>query len=240
MTRPKTLEARPARARRPPSPILRPAQAKYLDSLRPLRDVLVAEMEKYAAENDIPIALPDLGRLLETLAASRPAGRILEIGAAIGYGTLRLARGAREGKVVTIERDPARIAVARQYLETGGVLSRVELLEGEALEVLRGVRGPFDLVYIDGDKRDYRRCLDLTLPLVTVGGFIVVDNLLWHGAIADPNLRAPGDTDAREIERFNPYFMIHPQLATVLLPVGDGVGLGVKKKLTIRELGGPF
>jgi len=235
-----TARDRPAKTRRAPSPILRPAQAKYLETLRPFRDALVAEMEKYAAENDIPIALPDLGRLLEALAGSRPAGRILEIGAAIGYGTLRLARGAREGKVVTIERDPARIAVARQYLETGGVLARVELLEGEALEVLRGVRGPFDLVYIDGDKRDYRRCLDLTLPLLAIGGYVVVDNLLWHGSIADPKLVAPGDTDAREIERFNPYFMIHPQLSTVLLPLGDGVGLGVKKKMTIRELGGPF
>ena len=82
-------------------------------------------MEKYAHENDIPIALPDLGRLLEALAASRPAGRCLEIGSAIGYGTLRLARGARDGQVVTIERDAARIAIARQYLETAGVLPRV-------------------------------------------------------------------------------------------------------------------
>lgn len=227
-------------SKRPASPILRPAQARYLETLRPFRDALVAEMEKYAQENDIPIALPDLGRLLEALAASRPAGRMLEIGSAIGYGTLRLARGAREGRIVTIDRDPARIAIARQYLETAGVIDRVEFLEGEALEVLRGVRGPFDLVYIDGDKRDYRRCLDLTLPLLSVGGMVVVDNLLWKGAIADPKLRAEDDTAAREIERFNPYFMIHPQLATVLLPLGDGVGLGVKKKLTIRELGGPY
>jgi len=104
--------------------------------------------------------------------------------------------------------------------------------------VLRGVRGPFDRVYIDGDKRDCRRCLDLTLPFLAVGGMVVVDNLLWKGAIADPKLRAEDDTAAREIERFNPYFMIHPQLATALLPLGDGVG--VKKQLTIRELGGPF
>ena len=62
----------------------------------------------------------------------------------------------------------------------------------------------------------------------------------WHGSIADPKLRAEDDPEAREIERFNPYFMIHPQLATVLLPLGDGVGLGVKKKITIREMGGPF
>lgn len=227
-------------SKRKPSPILRPAQERYIESLRPFRDPLLAEIEAFAAAESVPIAHPELGRLLEALAASRPSGRVLEIGTAIGYGALRLARGAREGGVVTIERDPARIRIARQYLETGGVIDRVELLEGEALEALRGVRGPFDLVYIDGDKRDYRRCLDLTLPMLTVGGTVVVDNLLWKGRIAEPRLRVDDDAALRELERFNPYFMIHPQLATVLLPIGDGVGLGVKKKLTIRELGGPF
>jgi predicted O-methyltransferase YrrM len=68
----------------------------------------------------------------------------------------------------------------------------------------------------------------------------VVDNLLGHGAIADPSLREEGDRAATEIEKFNPYLMIHPQLATVMLPLGDGVGLAVKRRITMRELGGPF
>lgn len=222
------------------SPILRPRQERYLRSLLPPRDALAREMERFAADNDVPIARPELARLLETLAASRPAGRVLELGTAIGYGTLALARGAREGRVLTVDRDPARLALARGYLERARVIERVELLEGEALTVVQTVVGPFDLVYIDGDKQDYRRALDLTLPKVAVGGYVVIDNLLWKGAIGDPALRADGDRSAMEIERFNPYFIIHPQLATVLLPLGDGVGLAVKRKPTIRELGGPF
>lgn len=117
---------------------------------------------------------------------------------------------------------------------------RVELLQGEALEVLRGVCGPFDLAFIDGDRRDYRRRFDLTLPPLTVGRIVVVDSLLGKGSIADRKLRAEGDAAALEIERFNPYFMIRPQLATAFLPRGGGVGLGVEGKMTICELGGPY
>jgi caffeoyl-CoA O-methyltransferase len=226
--------------KRQPSPILRPKQERYVRSLLPPRDALLREMEAYAAEHDVPIARVELARLLEALAASRPAGRCFEVGTAIGYGTLALARGARDGRVLTVDRDPARLALARGYLERAGVLPRVELLEGDALAVAREVQGPFDLVYLDGDKGDYRRALDTLLPKMALGGFVVVDNLLWHGSIADPTLRDDDDRAAFEIERFNPYLMIHPQLATVMLPLGDGVGLGVKKKPTIRELGGPF
>jgi predicted O-methyltransferase YrrM len=232
--------ARRAKRARPSSPILRPKQERYLRSLLPPRDAVRREMEAHAAEHDVPIARVELARLLEALAASRPAGRCFEVGTAIGYGTLALARGAREGRVVTVDRDPARLALARGFLERAGVLARVELVEGDALETARTIAPPLDLVYLDGDKDDYRRLLDLLLPKVAIGGYVVVDNLLWHGSIADPSLRDDDDRAAAAIEKFNPYLMIHPQLATVMLPLGDGVGVGVKRKPTIMEMGGPF
>ena len=197
-------------------------------------------MERVAAAERIPIARPDLARLLEALAAVTPAGRLLEVGTAIGYGTLHLARGASGGRVVSIDADAERLERARSYLARAGVGERVELVHGRALEVLPGLAGPFDLAFLDADKRDYRRCLDLVVPMLVLGGRVVIDNLLWHGRIADPSLRPEGDVEAEAIERFNPYFTIHPQLATVLLPVGDGVGLGVKRRVTMREMGGPY
>lgn len=226
----------------PADPILRPRQARYLDKLRPPRDPLCAEMERFAAEADVPIAHPDLARLLEALAAVKPDGRCLEVGTAIGYGTLHLARGATAGRVVSLDRDGEGQARARGFLERAGVAARVELVETEALEYLgRTESDPgFDLVFLDGDKKDYRRCLDLVLPRMPVGGRIVVDNLLWHGAIGDPTLRDDDDESADAIEAFNPYFTIHPQLATVVLPLGDGVGLAVKRRPTMREMGGPI
>lgn len=226
--------------KRPADPVLRPRQARYLERLRPPPDALRAEMEEVARREGIPIAHPELARLLEAIAAVAPAGRVLEIGTAIGYGTLHLARGARQGRVVTIDRDVAIQARAASYLERAGVAARVEMIQGPALEILARLEGPFDLVYLDADKTEYRRCLDLALPLVPVGGRIVVDNLLWQGRIADPSLRPEGDRVAEAVERFNPYFLIHPQLAASILPVGDGVGFAVKRRETMRELGGPY
>ena len=223
--------------------ILRPAQERYLERLQPPRDALLAEMEEHARRDGIPIADPEVGRLLEVLARGCGARRIVEIGTAIGYGALRLARGAPEARVVTIDRDPAMLAAARGYLERAGVLERVELVEGEALAALARLEPPFDLAWVDAAKADYRRYLDRLLPMLVVGGLLVFDNVLWKGRVAEPpeDDGADGaDATADHLRAFNGYLMIHPQLAASVLPLGDGVGLAVKTKPTILEQGGPY
>ncbi|HEV2856614.1 MAG TPA: O-methyltransferase [Thermoanaerobaculia bacterium] len=221
--------------------ILRPEQEAYLERLLPPRDPLLREMEEQARREAIPISDPEVGRLLAILARSTGARLILEIGTAIGYGALCLARGAPQARVVSIDKDPERLATARRYLEQGGVAGRVELVEGAALDVLHRLQGPFDLVYIDAVKAEYRRYLDQVIPNLRVGGLIVCDNLLWGGSVAEPS-ESPGedDRDADALRAFNGYLMMHPQLQAVVLPLGDGVGLATKLKPTILEMGGPY
>jgi len=228
--------------------ILRPEQERYLERLQPPRDPLLVEMEAYAAEHDVPISDPEVGRRLELLAAAvaRPGPplsggappRILELGTAIGYGALLLARAAPEARVVTIDRDPAMLERARGYLERAGVADRVELVEGEALEALERVEGPFALAYVDAEKVHYRRYLDHILPKLAVGGMVAFDNLLWKGWVAEP----PEEEDeaAGALRAFNGYLMIHPQLRAQVLAIGDGFGLATKTKPTVLEMGGPF
>ncbi len=220
--------------------ILRPGQERYLERLLPPRDALLAEMEAQAARDDVPISDPEVGRLLEVLARGGRARRIVEVGTAIGYGTLCLARGAPEAQILSIDTDPARLATARGYLERGGAMQRVELVEGEALAVLPDLAPPIDLAYVDAVKTEYRRYLDLLLPKLAVGGMIVFDNLLWKGWIAEPPEDDEEDDSARALRAFNGYLMSHPQLSAVVLPLGDGVGLATKTRPLMTELGGPW
>jgi len=219
--------------------ILHPEQESYLDRLLPPRDAVLREMEERAARENIPISDPEVGKLLGILARSTGARRILEIGAAIGYGAIWLARGAPEARVTSVDIDPERLAAARGYLERAGVASQVELIEGAALEVIHRLDGPFDLVYVDAVKTEYRKYLDLVLPKLRVGGVIVCDNLLWGGQVAAPD-EDREDPDADALRSFNGYLMMHPQLQAVVLPLGDGVGLATKIKPTMFEMGGPF
>jgi predicted O-methyltransferase YrrM len=220
--------------------ILHPEQESYLDRMLPPRDALLREMEDLAHRDDIPITDPEVGRLLGVLARATGARNILEIGTAIGYGTLWLARGAPEARVTTIDISPQKIATARGFLERGGVLGRVELIEGAALEVLHRLPGPFDLVFIDAVKSEYRRYLDLSLPKLRLGGTLVFDNLLWGGRVAAPSEEEEDDADTDALRAFNGYLMMHPQLDAVLLPLGDGTGLATTTKPTGMEMGGPF
>lgn len=221
-----------------PGLLLLPEQERYLERLLPPRDPLLREMEERAAQDDIPISDPEIGRFLGILARATGARLIVEIGTAIGYGALCLARGAPEARVVSIDTDPERLAVARGYLERAGVADRVELIEGAALEVLPRLTGPFDLAYVDAVKKEYRRYLDQLVPKLRLGGVVALDNLLWKGWVADPPDEDDADADA--LRAFNGYLMMHPQLQAVVLPYGDGLGVATKVKPTIMEMGGPY
>lgn len=220
--------------------ILREGQERYLERLLPPRDSLLQEMERISVEEDIPSSDPEVGRLLQILAAGVKARRVLEVGTAIGYGTLCMARGAPEAQVVSIDADPDRLARAEGFLTRGEVADRVELVEGEALKVLPDLEGPFDLAYLDAVKREYKHYLDLVLPLLSIGGMVVIDNLLWKGRVAELPEDEEEDDTTRSVRAFNPYFCIHPQLKAMVLPLGDGVGVGTKIQPTVREMGGPF
>ncbi len=217
---------------------MRAATARYLKRLRPPLDAATAEIERAAHARGDEIVSPDVARLLETVAALEPAGRVLELGTGGGYGTLHLARGVREGQVVTVDRDAAALAIAASILDQAGVGSRVERVQAEALDFLTGAVGPFHLVVVDIEPRDARRCVDLALPLLTVGGRLVVLRTLGRGPVGEATRE--DDPVQWQRESLHPYLLIHPQLAAVLLPIGEGVVIGVKRRPTIREMGGPF
>jgi caffeoyl-CoA O-methyltransferase len=209
--------------------IIRPEQAEYLERLTPLNTGLVAEMEQYAAEHRVPIADREVARFLEITARSTGARRVLEIGMAIGYSALHLARGLPEGgRVVTIEPSEEMIAQSEHYLGRSGLRERVSIERGFALEVLPRMTETFDMVFLDALKEEYVEYLELSLPLLRVGGVVVADNLLWGGQVAG-EISSTGETASTQaLREFNQVFIRHPQLLSLVLPVGDGLGYAVK------------
>jgi predicted O-methyltransferase YrrM len=209
--------------------ILRREQAEYLDRLLPPSDKLLAEMESYAAEHRVPIADREVAQFLEITARAIQAKRVLECGMAIGYSVIHLARAMPEnGLIVTIDPSDEMISVAEGYFARAGVRERVQIEKGYALEVIPRLNETFDLLFIDAVKEEYRGYLDLALPKLRTGGVIICDNLLWGGQVAG-EIRSPDQESSTEaLREFNQYFVSHPQLRAEVLPVGDGLGYGVK------------
>ena len=209
--------------------IIHREQAEYLDRLLPANDALLAEMEAYAAEHRVPIADREVARFLEITARAINARSVLEIGMAIGYSVVHLARALPAGGlVVTIDPDDEMIRLSEHYLSRAGLRDRVRIERGRALGVIPRLSDSFDLVFIDALKEEYKGYLDLALPLLRADGVVIVDNLLWGGQVAG-EIGAPDQKSSTEaLREFNEYFVNHPQLLAEVLPVGDGLGYGVK------------
>lgn len=209
--------------------IIRPEQAEYLERLTPANVGLVAEMEAYAAEHRVPIADREVARFLEITARATGARRVLEIGMAIGYSALHFARALPEGgEVVTIEPSEEMIARATDYLGRAGLGGRVTIERGLALDVMPRLAGAFDIVFLDAVKTEYAAYLELALPLLRAGGVVLADNLLWGGQVAGEIRSQEQTASTQALREFNQIFVRHPQLLSVVLPFGDGLGYGVK------------
>ena len=209
--------------------IIQREQAEYLERLLPASTGIVAEMEADAERNRVPIADREVALFLEITARAAGARRVLEIGMAIGYAVLHLLRGmGADGRVVTIEPSEEMITRAGEYFRRAGVSERVRVERGYALEVIPKLEDEFDLVYLDAMKEEYEDYLELSLPLLRTGGVVIADNLLWGGQVAG-EIRAPDQQHSTEaLRRFNQRFVNHKNLRGVVLPVGDGLGYGVK------------
>jgi predicted O-methyltransferase YrrM len=210
--------------------ILEEVVERYLSDLRPERSPVMAEMEEHAERDSIPIVHWETGRLLAVLCrALDPV--VLEVGTAIGYSTLHMAEQLSRGRIVTLERDPERAAQARDYLERGGVADRVELVEGDALETLPRLDGPFDLLFVDASKGEYARYIELAEPKLTEHALMVVDNLLMSGEVAlpeDAETRWNPDSLA-SARRLNSSLLASEDWLACVLPVGDGIGIAARR-----------
>jgi caffeoyl-CoA O-methyltransferase len=165
------------------------------------------------------------GRLLETLAFTTRARRVLEFGTFTGYSALAMAAALPpDGKVVTLEVSPEHAEIARRHIGNSPYEDRIELRLGPALESLEDGDGPFDLVFIDADKPSYPMYYEAALERLSDHGLIVVDNTLWSGDVVDERQPDPDDTTLA-LRRFNDRVLRDERVVCVILTVRDGVTL---------------
>lgn len=210
--------------------IVTEAVSQYLSQLREAPDAVLAEMEAQAADEGIPVVVPETGALLNVLARACGARQVLEVGTAIGVSTLYLARALPVGgKVVSFEIDEARHSAARQYLDRAGVSDRVELRLQDAREGLATLSGGFDLAFIDGVKAQYGDYLEAAIPLLRSGGVLAVDNVLMSGTVAEERSDSHWtEEQIASMRVLNRRLTSDPQMIATVTPVGDGVLVGVR------------
>jgi predicted O-methyltransferase YrrM len=175
----------------------------------------------------VPIS-PGGGAALRFLASVLDARAVVEIGTGTGVSGLWMLRGMRaDGVLTTVDIEAEHQRLAREgYAEAGVPSQRVRTIAGSALDVLpRLTDGHYDLVFCDGDKREYAAYLSEALRLLRPGGVVAFDNALWHDRVADPSRR---DEETVAIRELNRTVAEHDSLLSVLLPVGDGL-LAAKK-----------
>jgi caffeoyl-CoA O-methyltransferase len=195
---------------------------EYLYRLLPERDAVISEIEDYAAKHDVPIIGPAVARMLALFVQVSGAKRIFEMGSAIGYSTIWLARAAGpKGKVIYTDGNPENARRAKEYFRRAGVAKRIEVQVGNALELVKKTRGSFDLIFNDVDKHQYPDALHAALPKLKRGGLFITDNTLWSGKAARP--APPDDVNTLGVQEFNRQVYASKELYPVLIPLRDGV-----------------
>jgi len=163
-------------------------------------------------------------RFLKILARLIGAKRILEIGTFAGYSALSMAEALpKDGELITCEIDKEAIAFAKRYFNLSVHGKKITILEGAALDSIKSISGPFDMVFIDADKENYSNYYELILPMMRSGGLMAVDNVLWSGRVLDPK-----DKSDKAIHQFNERVARDERIESVLLTVRDGLSCIVK------------
>jgi caffeoyl-CoA O-methyltransferase len=201
----------------------------YIDGLVPPRFPEMQAMENEADKTDFPIVGPASGYLLYQVARMISSRRVFELGSGFGYSTAWFARAVAEnggGEVYHVVWDEELSNQARTHLAALGYDGLIHYHIGEAVQILRETNGPFDLIFNDINKEDYADSLPVIAEKLRPGGVLIVDNMLWHGNIFDPNDQTPA---TESIHKLTGLLTRSPDWISTLVPIRDGVMLAYKK-----------
>lgn len=211
--------------------IVYPYITSYIRGEITQRTGILRELEDYAEKNAVPIVQPETAKLLEALMCIKRPLRILEVGCAIGYSAILMSQYLDEkGSITTLEWDADMAETARKNIGKAGLSDKITVIHNDAKEVLPTLTGEYDVIFLDGPKAHYIYMLNDCIRLLKKGGILISDNILYKGMIADDeHVIRRKITIVKRLRRFISAQMQRKELETVILPLGDGVTVAVKK-----------
>ena len=198
----------------------------YMRGLIPPRDAVLNEMEDFAKKHQVPIVGPLVGRVLHQLARLVDAGRVFEMGSAIGYSTIWFARAVRSGGMVYYsDGRKTNASKADDYMKRAGVREKVVISTGNSLDLIDQVKGEFDIIFNDVDKHYYPEVYRKAAGRVRVGGLFITDNVLWSGNVVDASIT---DEDTKGVREFNKLLFGDDRYYSTMIPLRDGLAIGLR------------
>lgn len=204
----------------------------YIHSLERSNGEVCDEIEEFAHQTNVPIIRKEMESFLRVLIEIKKPKRILELGTAIGYSAILMANTMSEDcRITTIENYDKRIPIARDNFKRAGVEEKVELLEGDALEILQKINEPYDFVFMDAAKAQYLVYLKEIMRLLPVGGILIVDNVLQDGELVESRyaVERRNRTIHSRMREYLYEVKNMKELETTIIPIGDGITLSVRK-----------
>ena len=205
----------------------------YIRSLVVPESAVIEAIEQEALRDRVPIIRKEMQSFLKVLLMIKRPMRILEVGAAVGFSSILMSEYMPEGgHITTIENYDKRIPIARANFKRAGKEEQIDLIEGDALEVMHGLEGPYDLIFVDAAKGQYIHYLPEVMRLLGTDGVLVSDNVLQEGDIIESRFAVErrNRTIHSRMREYLYELKHHDQLQTSIIPLGDGVALSVKRR----------
>lgn len=205
----------------------------FINSLDAGNTPFLDEIESEALSANVPIVRKDMQGFLKFECLTRKPKNILEVGTATGFSALLMAEYTpADTKITTIEKYEKRIPVAKENFKRGKMEERITLLEGDAADLLKELKGPFDFVFMDAAKGQYPNFLPEIIRLLTPGGVLITDNVLQDGDVLESRYAVTrrNRTIHTRMREYLYEIKNHPLLDTVILTVGDGAAVSVKRE----------
>lgn len=199
----------------------------YIKSLLPKVEGELGELRNYAIENSVPIIHDEVGQFIKVMLQIKKPIKILELGTAIGYSAILMCKNSPDNsKITTIERDPKMIEIANDNLKKYGFDNRVNIIQGDCLEVLESMNEEFDFIFMDAGKGHYNHFLSHCTRMLKKDGIIVADNVLFRGMVASNDLvKRRKITIVKRMRKFLDLVSNDNDLITSVIPMGDGIAV---------------